>query len=388
MTRFHIVDGKIQECERLGKCFHGTHYDTKAEAEHAIALLEAYNDRIKKLQASKSVTARSTDEEKEKQAAATKTTAVESLYDRVKSELGVELDRDVKYGKIKGHDVYADLGKGDLLINVNTTSSSSYDLATCSCGDNTPEKNHSACDSLKNKSYFLNRAKLAMKNGRDLVQVYDWMPEDVIVDIVRSKLKMQPRKFYARNVEVKTITQKEANEFLAKYHMQGVAKGQSYCVGLYSKEGELLQVQTFGKARYNKEYQWEAIRLASKFGTVVIGGVSRGFHKFVEDEQPESCLSYVDFDRSNGGTDEATGFDFRGFTGSKCFWVDPDDPSKRYTDTFLHKNGIDKVLRMRYEDFPDYDGTFEHGNTGLMLNEGYVRIYTSGSMKYGWNAGK
>lgn len=314
---------------------------------------------------------------------------VQYWKERIKNELGIDFQERVRIGTIKKKPVYADLGYKNILLNINTSAASSYDLATCYCGDTTPEKNHTKCASLKNRSWFLNMAKEARANGKDLVQLYDWMDDDIAMDIIRSKCKMQHRKFFARKTYVKEITQGEANAFLDLYHTQGGTRKQSYCVGLFDKKtDELFQVQTFGKSRYNKNYQWEAIRLATKFDCVIVGGVTKGYKKFVKDKDPDSCLSYVDFDRSNGGTDEATGFTFTGYSGVKCYWVDPKDPNKRYTDMFLRNKGIDKVLDMPYWAFPDYDGTFEHSNAGLMLAQGFVRVYTSGNMVYGWHRGE
>lgn len=223
--------------------------------------------------------------------------------------------------------------------------------------------------------------------GVELMQIYDWFNMDTILDMIKSRFVMQPRKIFARNTEVRVITQKDANGFLEGYHMQGGARGQTYCVGLFDKDkGDLVQVQTFGKSRFDKNHEWEAIRLASKSGVIVVGGVSKGFSKFVKDNDPESVVSYVDADRSVGDADEKTGFSYVRQTTPTDVWFDPfgKDP-KSYKDTSVQMAGIDKIFGLPASDFPDYvKGDKTTGNTALMLKMGYVRVPTSGSFVYEW----
>ncbi len=232
-----------------------------------------------------------------------------------------------------------------------------------------------------------NSAIAAKRSNVNLIQIYDWYNQDIIIDMLKSKLKIQPRKMFARDTKVKQITQTEANKFLAYYHMQGATKKQSYCLGLFDKHSnELLQVQTFGPSRFDKNYEWEAIRLASKFGVTIVGGVSKGFHRFLKDKNPQSVISYVDADRSMGVTDEETGFKFVRSTTPSIYWIDPFGVDKKpYRNTSLQSMGIDKLLDMDPSGFPDYDKQDKStSNTALMFKNGYARIFTSGSFVYEW----
>lgn len=319
--------------------------------------------------------------------------AVKAIKTAISEATGVVFTEDYEYTvEVEGKPETrtADLGHDSILIDVITTRDGTIDNVA-EDGTLTPYDRIDATLTDKNAPSERGnqyRASLAARAaGYDLLHAYDWTNRDVLVDLVRSKLKLQPRKFFARKCVVREIRQREANQFLEKYHMQGGAKMQSYCLGLFDPTGEeLLQVQTFGKSRFDKNAQWEAIRLATKFGIVIIGGVSRGYAKFVADKDPESVVSYVDFDRSNGETDEATGFRLERMTGATTFWYKPDGVIGRRAikDDSLHKLGIDKVLHMPYDAFPDYDGTFENSNTGLMFREGYVRVCTSGNLVYKW----
>lgn len=278
----------------------------------------------------------------------------------------------------------------ELYVNVNDTLNSSIDVQASDWDDvrdDGVEVHSVVIGSSVQRSTHQREALAALDAGVELMQIYDWTDMTKALDMIRSKFEMQPRKVFARNTEAKVISQKEANKFLSDYHMQGKAKNQTYCVGLLDKDkGDLLQVQTFGKSRFDKDYEWEAIRLASKAGVVVVGGVSKGFSKFVKDNDPASVVSYVDADRSVGGADEKTGFSYVRQTTSTHFWVDPfgKDP-KSYKDTSVQMTGIDKILGLPADYFPDYvKGDPRTGNTGLMLKMGYARVPTSGSFVYAW----
>ena len=44
---------------------------------------------------------------------------------------------------------------------------------------------------------------------------------------------------------------------------------------------ELIEVMTFGKPRYNKKYEWELLRLCTKFGYIVSGGANKLIKYFI-----------------------------------------------------------------------------------------------------------
>lgn len=237
----------------------------------------------------------------------------------------------------------------------------------------------------KPNDYHFNKWKLAKDNGYDLISIFDWMDWNKVLDLIKAKLKMLSNRIFANKCIVKEIKQSEANKFLDLYHVQGRASGQTVCVGLFYKD-ELVQVQTFGKARFNTKVEWEAIRLASKFDTYIIGGVSKGFAYFVRNYDPSSIISYNSLNISTGYTDDLQGFKFQGYSGSQGMWInvlDNDNPFMVRAGT-LRSLGIDKVLHKPKEYYPDYDGTFENSNEGLIIKEGYVEVFDCGNVIYKW----
>ncbi|MBR4316253.1 MAG: hypothetical protein IKP65_04695 [Alphaproteobacteria bacterium] len=92
--------------------------------------------------------------------------------------------------------------------------------------------------------------------------------------------------------------------------MQG-KDNSSIKLGLFH-ENELVSVMTFGKPRFNKNYQYELIRFASKLGYQIIGGASKLLTCFINQYHPESIISYADRRYSNGELYEAIGFELIG----------------------------------------------------------------------------
>lgn len=235
------------------------------------------------------------------------------------------------------------------------------------------------------KDYHFNKCQYAISKGYQLISIFDWMNIDKIIDIIKAKMKLLSIRISAHKCKVKEISQKEANIFLDKYHIQGKASNQSICIGLFYNN-ELVQVQTFGKPRYNNKVEYEAIRLASKSDTYIVGGVSKGFNYFVKKYDPKSIISYNSLNISQGYTDDLQGFKFSNITKSQGVWVN----TKNNNNPFLIRNsslrtqGIDRLLGKSANEFPDYDGTFETSNEALIIREGYVKVYDCGNVIYLW----
>lgn len=116
------------------------------------------------------------------------------------------------------------------------------------------------------RDYHLNKTKNANNNGYRCIHIFDWDDEDKIIDLIRNK-----NRIYARNCILKEIDKLNADNFLDKYHLQNKCNGNTVNIGLYYKD-ILVQIMTFGKPRYNKNYEWELLRLCSHNEYQIIGG--------------------------------------------------------------------------------------------------------------------
>lgn len=108
----------------------------------------------------------------------------------------------------------------------------------------------------------------------------------------------------ARHCEIREVDKATEIQFLNNNHFQGYVKSDT-ALGLYYNN-ELVEIMTFGKARYSKKYQKELIRLCSSMA--VVGGAKKLFNYYVKNFQPESIVSYCDLSKFTGEVYAQLGF--------------------------------------------------------------------------------
>lgn len=253
-----------------------------------------------------------------------------------------------------------DFKVGQILIEINPfpTHNSTWGIAK---GEPTDPK------------YHFEKSQLARENGYRCIHVWDWDDREKIL------MMLQERKpLYARKLNLQEISQTEANRFLKQFHMQGRSKGQTVCLGLY-KGSELMEVMTFGKPRFNKNYEWELIRLCTRPGWFVVGGAERLFKTFLIQNRPNSIVSYCDWSKFSGEVYTRIGFTLK----------NPGIPSRHWynfktgvhvTDNGLRMKGFDKLFGEQY-------GKFGKGtsNDDLMRQHDFVEIWDAGQAVYEWH---
>jgi len=168
------------------------------------------------------------------------------------------------------------------------------------------------------------------------------------------------KRIYARNCEIKEITNKEARVLNEAVHLQGHRDAQ-VTYGLYY-QNELVQLMSFSKTKYNKNLKgdnsWEIIRGCPGSNNIVVGGVSKLFNHFVKDYNPEEVFSYCDFNKFDGKSYETLGMKFIGYTGPDYVWV--------IKGKVYHRN---PNKYRQFKELADY------------------RVYGAGSKKYLWTRG-
>lgn len=185
---------------------------------------------------------------------------------------------------------------------------------------------HSANKGL-DKYYHQNKSKLCQEKGIRLIHIYEdeWNDEhkrDIIKDIIKHALNIPTyeNKIYARKCTIKEIENKEYNDFCNKYHIQGT-KGAQVKLGLFYNN-ELVQIASFSKSRYDKQYEWEWIRGCPASNNNVVGGTSKLFKYFVRKYNPKSVLCYADFNKFDGKGYKECGFKFIKITVPDKFYYD------------------------------------------------------------------
>lgn len=220
------------------------------------------------------------------------------------------------------------------------------------------------------KDYHLRKSIIAMNNGFNCIHVWDWDNIQAIIDLLLDK-----KKIYARTCDIKEITKKKADEFINKNHIQKTVKGQTVRIALI-KDNEILQVMTFGKPRYNKNYQYELIRLCSKSGVNVIGGASKLFNYFIKKYNPESIISYCDKSKFDGKIYDNLKMKLINESSPSCNWINV-KTQRRITDSELRRLGADKLIGTNYG-----KGT---SNSEIMLKNNYIQVYDCGQKTFAWN---
>ena len=218
------------------------------------------------------------------------------------------------------------------------------------------------------KEYHLDRLKIAVENGYDLISVFDWDDWNKIKYLLQDK-----KPLYARKLEVKEVDKKECNEFLNNYHLQNTCNGQEIRLGLY-KDNELIEIMTFGKPRYNKNYEWELLRLCTKPEYKVVGGAEKLFKHFIELVNPKSIISYCDNSKFSGEVYTRLGFTQKGKPSPSLHWS---KGSEHITDNLLRQRGFDQLFNTDYG-----KGT---SNEELMIEHGWLPIYDCGQMTFIWH---
>ena len=213
--------------------------------------------------------------------------------------------------------------------------------------------------------YHLSKSKLSEENGYRCIHVWDWDDWNAIISLVKPKEAV-----YARKCTVDKVDKQTADKFTAEHHISGKCNGQKENYGLYYK-GELIQVMTFGKPRYNKKYDWELLRLCSKSNVKVLGGASRLFAAYLVEHEDESVISYCDLSKFNGSVYETIGMELSHVTSPAKIWS---KGNKKVTDNLLRQRGYDQLFGTCYG-----KGT---SNEQLMLDNGWLPVYDCGQKVY------
>ena len=224
----------------------------------------------------------------------------------------------------------------------------------------------------KDKSYHLHKTLNAEQDGYRVIHVWDWDNKDLIINQLLSKTNV----VYARECVIREVSKRECDGFLKVNHLQGTCNGQSIRLGLYDKNSNLVQIMTFGKSRYNKNYEYELMRLCTNTGCVVLGGSEKIFSFFIKRYKPKSIISYCDRSKFTGEVYKKLGFILHKSEPVK-HWYNIKS-KKHITNTHLLKNGVDRLLGTYYG-----KGI---SNEMVMRSNGFVEIYDCGQDKWSYRS--
>jgi hypothetical protein len=222
------------------------------------------------------------------------------------------------------------------------------------------------------KTYHLNKTLGCESAGINLMHIWehDWndsMKQKIIKSMIHSKLGLSKR-IYARHTRVREVSSVVTKQFLSMNHLQGQSNS-SINLGLYH-HGDLVALMTFGKPRFNSNYDWELIRYCGLLETNVVGGASKLLKHFRKNNNG-LILSYANREHSNGKLYEALGFELINEAQPNYQWWKGNQMLKRYA---TQKHKLPKLL----------NETFDSSKTESenMFANGYRRIWDCGNLVY------
>jgi hypothetical protein len=135
------------------------------------------------------------------------------------------------------------------------------------------------CTDEYNKKRHLDKTERCERQNIHLFHIFEneWVDETKR-EIWKSKLRIAfnkvVRRIYARKCIKQKISYLDAKNFCVNNHLQGFCESGKIFEGLFY-ENELVMVIVLGKSRYNKQYDYELLRMCSSLNTIVIGGASK-----------------------------------------------------------------------------------------------------------------
>lgn len=178
------------------------------------------------------------------------------------------------------------------------------------------------------------------------------------------------------NCKVQEVSSETAKNFLDMYHYQSSLKTvQDVRLGLFYKD-ELISLATFGKPRYNKSYDYEALRYCVKSGYQIIGGAKKLYTYFEQTYKPKSIVSYQDMSKFHGTFHEMLGYKL--VCEQKSWHWYNFETQQHFTDNLLRQLGADKLLGTNYGKPEICHLT----NEQILERHGFIKIEDAGQRTY------
>ena len=223
----------------------------------------------------------------------------------------------------------------------------------------------------KGEKYHLDKTERCLEKDVRLLHFWDSEVRDKfnIVSSMIGSVKKESKRIFARTTTCREISSGESRKFLDENHLQGFSPAKVHA-GLFADE-VLVSVATFSSPRFNKRYEWELIRLATKLNFTIIGGASKLLKHFERKCTPENILSYADRRYSTGEVYRKLGFTQIATTKPSYFYNNGDKRISRYK---AQKSKLGKLLGSQYQ-----GDLTEKQN---MVNARYHRVFDCGQLVF------
>lgn len=225
------------------------------------------------------------------------------------------------------------------------------------------------------KNAHLSKAVTAESKGIRLIQLFESdLKRAQWKGVIKSALGYN-NKVPARSTMVRLIDKPTAQSFLNEHHFQGAGTNPVIAYGLFNGD-QLVQVMTFGKSRYNVNYEWELLRNATCEGLTVVGGSSKLFTAFIKAHDPMSIISYCDRRLFNGNGYKQIGFTLSHYSKPSYYYFHTKDQQlQMFHRSHFQKHKLPNLLELFDPDLTEWDN---------MEANGWNRIYDCGNSVWEW----
>lgn len=223
----------------------------------------------------------------------------------------------------------------------------------------------------REKRTLLEKTELVNAKNTTLIHIFEheWLTKSSIVKSrILAKLG-KCRKIPARKCTTQLIG--FPREFLDANHMQGAGSTTSINIGLFYDE-TLVAVMTFGRSRYNKDFDWEMYRYATSLNTTIVGGAGKLLSYFTNNFKG-TIVSYADRRWGSGNLYKRLGFTFLYNTEPGYYWYKSTNNILSRYKTQKHKL---QVL------FPELYSP-EKTEKDIMTEAGYHKVNDCGNSVWG-----
>ena len=224
----------------------------------------------------------------------------------------------------------------------------------------------------KTREYHLKKFEGCHNAGIKLLTIFEneWIyKKNIVKSIIKNYLGVSDTKYYARKCEIRSVSQKEEKEFCNTNHIQGYVKSKK-CLGLYF-DNILVMLFSIGTPRFDKNADFEILRISTILNSNVIGGLSKLWKAFNFDET-QSIISYADNRYFTGQTLTTLGFTFSKKTKPN-YWYFLRGQTTLYNRMNYQKHKLHKKLNVYDEKISEWDN---------MIMNGYNRIWDCGNTKW------
>jgi len=165
----------------------------------------------------------------------------------------------------------------------------------------------------KDKDYHSNKTEYFRERGIRIIHIWedDWdLKNDIIKSQIKNWLGLSLHKIFARKCDViEIVDSRIVRDFLDNNHIQGYVNSTKRYGLFYNSE--LISVMTFDHVEGRKKLiynEWNLSRFCNKLETIVVGGASKIFKKFLSENSPKRVISYADKNWSLGEIYPKLGF--------------------------------------------------------------------------------